>query len=121
MSAQVANVCHAAHSNLFRIAKIRTNLTTAACKTLVHSVVTSRLDSGNAVLYGVSDRVLHRLEMVQPSAARVVLRVRRGDRRSMTATLQQLHWLPVKYRIEYKLLVIVFRLYTIERRRTSPR
>ena len=26
----------------------------------------------------------------------------------MTAVLQQLHWLPVKYRIEYKLLVIVF-------------
>jgi hypothetical protein len=27
----------------------------------------------------------------------------------MTAALQQLHWLPVKYRIEYKILVIVFR------------
>ena len=30
-------------------------------------------------------------------------------KRSMTAVLQQLHWLPVKYRIEYKLLIIVFR------------
>ena len=49
------------------------------------------------------------LEMVQRSAARVVLRIRRGDRRSMTAALPQLHWLPVKYRIEYKILVIVFR------------
>ena len=43
------------------------------------------------------------LEMVQGSAACVVLRVRRGDRRSMTAALQQPHWLPLKYRIEYKL------------------
>ena len=109
MSAQVSNVCRAACSNLFRIAKIRTSLTTAACKTLVHALVTSRLDYGNAVLYGISDRLLHRLEMVQRSAARVVLRLRRDDRRSMTAALKQLHWLPVKYRIEYKILVIVFR------------
>ena len=109
MSAQVSNVCRAAYSNLFRIAKIRTSLTTVACETLVHALVTSRLDYGNAVLYGISDRLLHRLEIVQRSAARVVLRLRRGDRRSMTAALQQLHWLPVKYRIEYKILVIVFR------------
>ena len=109
MLAQVSNACRAAYFNLFRIAKIRTSLTITACKTLVHSLVESRIDYGNAVLYGISDRLLHRLEMVQRSAARVVLRIRRGDRRSMTAVLQQLHWLPVKYRIEYKLLVIVFR------------
>ena len=76
------------------------------CKTLVHSLVTSRIDYGNAVLYGISDRLL---EMVQRSAARVVLRIRRGDRRSLTAVLKRLHWLPVKYRIEYKLFVIVCR------------
>ena len=106
MSAQVSNVCRAAYSNLFRIAKIRTGLTTAACKNLDHALVTSQLDYGNAVLYGISDRLLLRLEMVLRSAARVVLRLRRGDRRSMTAALQPLQWLPVKYRIEYKLLVI---------------
>ena len=65
MSARVSNVCRSAYPNLFRIAKIRTSLTTAACKTLVHALVTSRLDCGNEVLYGISDRLLHRLEMVQ--------------------------------------------------------
>ena len=87
MSAQVSNACRAAYINLFRIAKIRTSLTITACKTLVHSLVTSRIDYGNAVLCGISDRLLHRLEMVQRSAARVGLRIRRGDRRSMTAVL----------------------------------
>ena len=109
MSAQLSNGCRAAYFNLFRKAKTRTSLTITSCKTLVHSLVTSRIAYGNAVLYGISDRLLHRLEMVQRLAARVVLRIRRGDRRSMTAVLQQLHLLPVKYRIEYKLLVIVFR------------
>ena len=109
MSAQVSNACRGAYFHLFRIAKIRKCLDTAACKTLVHSLVTSRIDYGNAVLYGISDRLLHRLEMVQRSAARIVLRIRRGDRRSMTEALKLLHWLPVKWRVEYKLLVIVFR------------
>ena len=89
MSAQVSNACLAAYFNLFRIAKIRTSLTITACKTLAHSLVTTRIDYGNAVLYGISDSLLHRLDMVQQSAARVVLRIRRVDRRSMTAVLQQ--------------------------------
>ena len=50
MSAQVSNICRAAYSNVFRIANIWTCLTTAACTILAHSLVTSRLDYGNAVL-----------------------------------------------------------------------
>ena len=37
----------------------------------------------------------------------------RGDRRSMTAVLKQLHWLPVKYRIEYKLLIVFRSLHEL--------
>ena len=81
--------------------------TTSVCKCLVHALVTSRLDYGNAMLFGLSDRLLHRLERVQRSAARVVMQLRRDDRRSITAVLQHLHWLPVRKRIEYKLLMVV--------------
>ena len=45
--------------------------------------------------------------MVQRAAARVVLGLRRRDQHSMTAALQQLHWLPVAYRIQFKLLTLV--------------
>ena len=51
MSAQVSNVSRAAYSNLFRIAKIRTSFTTAACKTIVHSLVTSRLGTLSCTAY----------------------------------------------------------------------
>ena len=74
--------------------------------------MTSRIDYGNAILFGISDRHLHRLEMVQRSAARIVMQIRGGgggDRQSMTTILRQLHWLPVRKRIEYKLLVLVHR------------
>ena len=74
---------------------------------LVHAHVTSRLDYGNGMLFGLSDRLLHRLERVQRSDARVVMQLRRDDRRSITAVLQHLHWLPVRKRIDYKVLMVV--------------
>ena len=100
-------LCRSAYYHLSRIAKIRHSLTTSVCKSLIHGLVTSRLDYGNAMLFGIADRLLHRLEMVQRSAARVVMQIRRGDRQSMTTILQRVHWLPVKKRIEFKILVLV--------------
>ena len=35
--------------------------------------------------------------------------IKRHDRQSITAVLQHLHWLPVKWRIHYKIVVLVFR------------
>ena len=49
MSMQVARTCQAAYFQLHHIAKIRHYLTIDACKTIVHGLVTSKLDYGNAV------------------------------------------------------------------------
>ena len=109
MASQVSSVCRSAYYHLFRIAKIRASLTVVACKTLVHALVISRVDYGNALLYGITDRLLHRIEMIQHSAARIIMCIKRHDRQSITAVLQHLHWLPVKWRIHYKIVVLVFR------------
>ena len=109
MTSQVSSVCRSAYYHLFRIAKIRASLTVVACKTLVHALVISRVDYGNALLYGITDRLLHRLEMIQHSAARIIMCIKRHDRQSITAVLRQLHWLPVKWRINYKIVVLAFR------------
>ena len=73
MASQVSSVCRSAYYHMFRIAKISASLTIVACKTLVHAHVISRLDCGNALLYGITDRLLHRLEMIQHSAARIIV------------------------------------------------
>ena len=109
MASQVASVCRSAYYHLFRIANIRASLTIVAFKTLVHALVISRLDYGNALLYGITDRLLHRLEMIQHSAARMIMCIKRHDRQRITAVLRRLHWLPVKWRINYKIVVLVFR------------
>ena len=87
MASQVSSVCRSAYYHLFRIAKIRASLTVVACKTLVHELVRpiSRVDYGNALLNGITDRLLRRLEMIQHSAARIIMCIKRHDRQSITA------------------------------------
>ena len=68
---RVANACRSAYYHLSRIARARGAMTISVCKCLVHALVTSRLDYGNAMLFGISDR----LERVQRSAARVVMQL----------------------------------------------
>ena len=71
------------------------------------SLVISRLDFGNATLYGISETLLHGLQVVQNSAARLIMRVRK--REHITPILFALHWLPVRQRIQYKILTLVYR------------
>ena len=117
MTSQVVNVCRSAYYHLSRIAKIRDSVS----KSLIHGLVTSRIDYGNAILFGISDRHLHRLELVQRPAGRIVMQIRRGDRQSVTIILRQLHWLPVRKRIEYKLLVLVHRFFYTTARQSISR
>ena len=62
MSSQVSRMCKAAYYHLYAIAKIRQCLTTDACKTLVHALVISRMDYSNAVLYGITEALMDKLQ-----------------------------------------------------------
>ena len=103
MERHVSHTCRLAYHR--SIAKVRNSLTTTACKTIVLSLVISRLDFGSATLYGISEALLHRLQVVQNSAARLIMRVR--QREHITPILFALHWLPVRQRIQFKILTLV--------------
>jgi len=75
-------------------------------ETVVHAFIASRLDYCNALLYGVSDRLMCRLQSVQNAAARLVTGARWCDH--ITPILRQLHWLPVRQRVLFKITVLVF-------------
>jgi len=70
------------------------------------------LDYCNSVLYGTSAANLNKLKRVQNSAARIVTRTTRSD--YATPILADLHWLPVKYRIQYKVAVTVYKILTTQ-------
>ena len=46
---------------------------------------------------------------IESSIVTIVMCIKRHDRQSITAVLRRLHWLPVKWRINYKIVVLVFR------------
>jgi len=69
-----------------------------------HSIVTSRLDYANALLHGTSVYNINRLQVAQNSLVRTVCQAPRSA--SATELSRQLHWLPVRQRISYKVAII---------------
>ena len=75
---------------------------------LVQALYTlSRLDYGNSLLANINASDVKRLQNIQNRAARLVLGARRRVRSA--PLLKQLHWLPVKERIDYKLALLVYK------------
>ena len=103
----VTNICKTCFFHLRKIAKIRDYLSTADTETLVHSLITSKLDSCNSLLYGLPKLMIDRLQNVQNSAARLIARRRKIDH--ITPVMKELHWLPVSQRIIYKILLITYK------------
>ena len=74
---------------------------------LVHALVTSRVDYCNSLLYGLPSYQFHKLQRVLNASARLVCNVPRFCH--ISPLLRGLHWLPVKARIEFKILLITFK------------
>jgi len=58
-------------------------------------------------MYGIADGLMQRLQAVQNAAARLITGARRRDH--ISPALRQLHWLPVRQRVQFKLAVLVFK------------
>ena len=82
-------------------------LTLPATKTLVHSFISSRLDYCNSVLSGLPDCNIQKLQCVQNATAHLTTHSKKYDH--ITPILADLHWLPLWYRIVFKVLVLTYR------------
>ena len=100
-------ISRTAFFHLRNISKIRNLLNQKDAEKLVHAFVTSRLDYCNSLLSGSSRKSLKTLQLVQNAAARVLTRTKK--REHITPVLASLHWLPVKSRIEFKILLLTFK------------
>ena len=107
MADHVAALRRSCLFQLHQLRMVRSSLTLEAAKTLVHAFVSSSLDYCSSLLYGIGDDLQTKLQSVQNATARVVTGTRKFDH--ITPVLRQLHWLPVRQRITFKLAMITFK------------
>ena len=85
--------------HLRNISRIRKYIPQDISIVLIKSLVMSRLDYYNGLLYGLPKFIVFGLQAVQNSAACFVTEERLLDHDSMSRALIELHWLPVDKRI----------------------
>jgi hypothetical protein len=107
MSSHVNKIIQSACLQIRNIGTVRRMLTENSTKTLVQSLVISRLDYGNCLLCGAPNELLSKLQRIQNKAARLITLTNRKTH--IKPILKSLHWLPIAARINFKILLLVYK------------
>ncbi len=106
-SSHVKAVTKSAYYHLKNIARIRRFVSSQDLEKLVHAFITSRVDCCNGLLTGLPKKTIRQLQLIQNAAARILTRTRKSEH--ITAVLRSLHWLPVTFRIDFKVLLLIYK------------
>jgi exonuclease III len=104
----VADVCKSTFYHVKALKHIRKCIDFSTANTIACSFTASRLDYCNCVYAGMSEYNIKRLQRVQNSVARIVKM--KHNRVNALETLKELHWLPIAYRIDYKISVMTHKI-----------
>ena len=108
-SPQISMILSQSYKLICNVGKIRKYFSIDEVKFLVHAIVVSRIDNCNSLLYGIPDYELNRLQMLQNSCARFIYNRQKYDH--VSDLFIELHWLPIKQRIVFKVLLFVFKIF----------
>ena len=108
MNNAVSHLRKSSYLELRKIANIGSYLSDAATLKLVLSLVIYKLDYCNSLYYYMSLENIHKLQLIQNHAAHLVKKA--SKRSSAKLLLKDLHWLPLKDRIIYKIADLVFNI-----------
>ena len=93
--------------SLHNIGRIRKFLSPDDTKSLVHAFITSRIDYCNSLLYGLPACQLNKMQRVLNAAARLVCKAPQYSH--VTPLLRELHWLPIRQRVNFKIILFAFK------------
>ena len=103
----INSICKSAYYHIRNISRIKKYLPRNCLEIIIHAFITSRLDYCNSLLYGVPKYMLQKLQRVLNTAARLLTDTRKSAH--ITPVLIELHWLPVQYRIQFKIILLVYK------------
>ena len=93
--------------NLQRIKTIRKYLTKESCSKVVVSLLVSHLDYSYSILTGLCECTIHQMQSVQNYGTKLIIGKSKYD--SNIQSLAELHWLPIRSRIKFQILTLVFK------------
>ena len=103
----IAAISRSCNYHIRSLRHIRSSLTDDMAKSVAVALVSSRLDYANSILYGTSQANIHKLQRIQNSLAKLVLK---NPDTSSSAALKTLHWLPIMRRIDFKICTLTYKL-----------
>ena len=106
-SDQINSVSKSCHFHIRDIRRIRHLLPLSTATALANSLVSSKLDYCNSLYSGISQTNLNKLQRIQNSLAHVITNTSKYQH--ITPTLNKLHWLPIKQRIDYKIGLLTYK------------
>ena len=107
LDTHISSVTRTCLFHLRNIAKLRSIVSYPELEMIIHAFISSRLDYCNSLFTCLSKTSMERLQLIQNAAARLLTRSNR--RCHITPVLSSLHWLPVRFRVDFKVLVITYR------------
>ena len=107
ISQHVNAVCRGVFTGTRKIGQIQHYLNQDSTTRLVQAFVTTKLDACNSLIFGLQDSDISKLQRVQNTAARLVLRASHCNH--VIPLLESLHWLLVKHRAIYKILLLTYK------------
>ena len=104
---QINKVVKSCFNIIRNLSKIKVFLSQDQLQMLVSSLIFSRLDYCNSLYYGTNLNLIKKLQYVQNCAARLVLKRSLPFQTSLDGVFNELHWLKVRHRIIYKIVLVV--------------
>ena len=110
LDTQISYVAKVCYLNLRNISRIGSKLYKDLKIQLVHGCIHSIIDYCNATYFGLSKFQLDKLQRIQNSAVRFIFGLKGKERfQNITPFLKELHFLPVKFRIQFKIALLTFK------------
>ena len=105
-SSHISAICSSCIYHIWDLCHIRRHVDLDSAKLLANALVSRRLDYCNSLLSGIAETDLTKLQHVLNRLARVVTKSPPFTR--SVPLLRSLHWLPVKYRVHYKICLLTY-------------
>ena len=107
MNCHVSYIRKCCYFEIRKIAHLRPFIDEKSTEKLVVSLVLSKLDYCNSLFYNMTNQNFYKLQLVQNHAARLIKKQPKTS--SASLLLKELHWLPIKFRVSFKISLIVFK------------